>query len=349
MPRLLLLLLLALLPAAADACTTIAFTDRTRPILAYNFDFPIGQAVVLINKRGLAKVSETEGQPARWRARYASITFNMFGRESPMSGMNEAGLATSQMWLDEARYEAPDERPGIGVAEWMQYVLDTSATVDEALAAAARVRIDSRIPLHYKLMDAQGNAAVVEFLDGKAEIRRGDGLPVAALANDSYQRSLDFMREVTSGTAQATGSGSLARFIRAALAQQSRRDPADDPVAKAFATLADVAQSGRTQWSIVYDLATRTVHWHTRGNAAIRSLALDGVAASCATPPLFVDIDEGKGDVGRLLRPFGSADNERLILATFKATPFLAHIDEAVLRQSARWPDSALCEAPGGR
>jgi penicillin V acylase-like amidase (Ntn superfamily) len=343
MPRLLLLIVLALLPAAADACTTIAFTDRTRPILAYNFDFPIGQAVVLINKKGLAKVSETEGRPARWQVRYASITFNMFGRDSPMTGLNEAGLATSQMWLDEARYEAPDDRPTIGVAEWMQYVLDTSATVDEALKAIAKVRIASRIPLHYKLMDAQGNAAVVEFLDGKAEILRGDGLPVAALANDTYARSLDFMRDVETGTAEATGSGSLARFTRAALAQQSPRDPADDPVAKAFAALADVAQSGRTQWSIVFDLGSRTAHWHTRGNATIRSADLARFETSCAASPLFVDIDEGQGDVARLFRPFTSAENEKLILATFKATPFLAYIDEATLRQSARWPDTALC------
>jgi penicillin V acylase-like amidase (Ntn superfamily) len=294
MPRLLLLLLLALLPAAADACTTIAFTDRTRPILAYNFDFPIGQAVVLINKKGLAKVSETEGRPARWQVRYASITFNMFGRDSPMTGMNEAGLATSQMWLDEARYEAPDDRPTIGVAEWMQYVLDTSATVDEALRAVAKVRIQSRIPLHYKLMDAQGNAAIVEFLDGRAEIRRGDGLPVAVLANDTYARSLDFM------------------FTRAALAQQSPRDPAADPVAKAFAALADVAQSGRTQWSIVYDLANRTVHWHTRGNATIRSVGFAGFETSCTAPPPFVDIDEGQGEVAGLFRPFGSAARSHL-------------------------------------
>lgn len=345
MPRLLLLLILALLPAAADACTTIAFTDRTRPILAYNFDFPIGQAVVLVNKHGLEKTSETQGRPARWQVRYASITFNMFGRDSPMTGMNEAGLATSQMWLDEARYEAPDERPTIGVAEWMQYVLDTSATVDEALANIAKLRIESRIPLHYKLMDARGNAAVVEFLDGKAHISSGAGLPYAALANDSYARSLDFMDEVKNGTAQATGSGSLARFTRAGLAQQSPRDPSGDPVAMAFATLADVAQSGRTQWSIVYDVAKGTVHWRTRVNVATRAVALSGFDPSCATPPSFVDIDEGEGDVARRFRPFAGADNESLILATFKATPFLAHIDEASLRQSAGWPDRAPCRA----
>lgn len=345
MPRLLLLLILALLPAAADACTTIAFTDRARPVLAYNFDFPIGQAVVLINKRGLAKVSETQGSPARWQARYASITFNMFGRDQPMSGMNEAGLATSQMWLDEARYEAPDARPTIGVAEWMQYVLDTSATVEEALASAGKVRIESRIPLHYKLMDATGDAAVVEFIAGEARIRRGESLPVAALANDSYERSLDFMREVKKSAAQASGSGSLARFTRAALAQQSPRDPSGDPVAKAFASLADVAQSGYTQWSIVYDVAKRIVYWHTRGNATVRSTGLAGFDPSCAAPTLFMGIDDGGGDVARHFRPFSSAENEKLIVATFKATPFLAHIDVETLRQSARWPDAASCEA----
>ncbi|HTN98072.1 MAG TPA: hypothetical protein VL101_13960, partial [Nordella sp.] len=237
------------------------------------------------------------------------------------------------------------DRPTIGVVEWMQYVLDTSASVDEALSHIARLRIESRIPLHYKLMDAGGNAAVVEFIGGEAHISSGAGLPYAALANDSYARSLDFLSEVKSGTIPATGSGSLARFTRAALAQRSPRDPLGDPVAMAFAALADVAQSGRTQWSIVYDVKKRTVHWRTRANAALRSVTLAGFDPSCATPPLFVDIDEGEGDVARRFRPFGSADNENLIVATFKATPFLAHIDEASLRQSARWPDMAPCQA----
>jgi hypothetical protein len=262
MRRLLFLLGLTFLPGFAAACTTVAFTDPARPVLAYNYDFHIGQGLVLINKRGLDKVSETAGHPARWHARYASITFTMFGRDSPMTGMNERGLVASQMWLDEARYEAADERPTIGVVEWVQYVLDTSATVDEALANILKVRIESKVPLHYKLMDAAGHGAVVEFLDGEAVIRSGDDLPLAALANDSYARSLDFAGNVAAGKAQAIGSGSLSRFTRASLAQQSPR-PAD-PIAFAFATLADVAQPQRTQWSIVYDTARRIVHWRTR-------------------------------------------------------------------------------------
>jgi hypothetical protein len=344
MRRIMFLLGLSLLPDLAQACTTVAFTDPGRPLLAYNFDFHIGQGVVLINKRGLDKMSETQGNPARWHARFASITFNMFGRDSPMTGMNEAGLTASQMWFEEARYEEADERPTIGVLEWMQYVLDTSASVDEALANIRKVRIESRIPLHYKLMDAAGHTAVVEFLDGEAVIRRGSTLPYAALANDSYASSLDFAEDVAGGKAQAMGSGSLSRFMRAGLAQQSKRQ--GGPIAFAFATLDDVAQPQRTQWSIVYDTARRMVHWRTPANKEARSAGFDGLDLTCAMPPMQFSIHEGRGEVSHQFRSYRSADNERLLFETVRATPFLAGIDDQSLRQSALWPDStSVCHS----
>lgn len=343
MRRLLFLLGLGVIPGIADACTTVTFTDPSRPVLAYNFDFHIGQGLVLINKRGLDKISETSGNPARWHARYASISFTMFGRDSPMTGMNEAGLAASQMWLDEARYETPDERPTVGVVEWIQYVLDTSATVDEALANIRKVRIQSKIPLHYKLMDAQGRSAVVEFLDGEAVIRSGDNLPYSALANDTYARSLRFAGNVANGKALATGSGSLARFTRASLAQQSRST--GDPIAFAFATLADVAQPQRTEWSIVYDTVQRRIHWRTSENQSVRSVGFADADLSCTAPTMLIGIHEGGGEVGRQFRPYRSEDNEKLLFETVRATPFLAGIDDAALHQSALWPETSICQS----
>ena len=115
------LIALTLLAAtAADACTTAVDVDPQRPIVAYNYDFPIGQGLVLINKRGVEKMSGVGQGAARWQSRYGSITFVQFGRDNPMTGMNEAGLVVSQMWLDSAQYESPDARPPIGVLEWMQ-------------------------------------------------------------------------------------------------------------------------------------------------------------------------------------------------------------------------------------
>jgi penicillin V acylase-like amidase (Ntn superfamily) len=50
---------------------------------------------VLINKRGLEKSSAVEQSPARWTSCYGSVAFVQFGRDNPMSGMNEAGLVVS--------------------------------------------------------------------------------------------------------------------------------------------------------------------------------------------------------------------------------------------------------------
>ena len=127
------------------------------------------------------------------------------------------------------------------------------------------------------------------------------------------------------------------------MAQQSTRERASDPVARAFATLEDVAQPARTQWSIVYDAARRPVYWHTRENIALRSVSLAGFDPSCAAPTMLLGIHEGAGDVSERFRPYRSEDNERLLIETVRATPFLAGIDDTSLHQPARWPDSSVC------
>jgi hypothetical protein len=57
-------------------------------------------------------------------------------------------------------------------------------------------------------------------------------------------------------------------------------------------------------------------------------------------------IHQGKGEVARQFRPYRSADNEKLLFESVRATPFLAGIDDQSLRQSAFWPDSAsICRS----
>jgi len=62
---------------------------------------------VLVNKRGTKKISQLRPQGAAWTAAYGSVTFNQFGRDNPMTGINEKGLMVSAMWLDETRYPPP--------------------------------------------------------------------------------------------------------------------------------------------------------------------------------------------------------------------------------------------------
>ncbi|HTV70608.1 MAG TPA: linear amide C-N hydrolase [Rhizobiaceae bacterium] len=335
--RLPLLLSAALLATPALACTTIALTGSGRPIVAYNYDFDTGIGQVLINPRGLQKTSSVVNNPVRWESRYGSVTFAQFGRDNPMSGMNEAGPFVSQMWLDETRYETADARPALGVLEWLQHLLDTSATVEEALALAATVRIESRVPLHYAMADASGNAAVVEFISGTMTVRRGESLPHPVLANSTYADSAAFVE----ASSPVTGISSLARFARAA--EAARATPAD-PVAHAFATLADVAQPGWTRWSVVYDLAERTVRWRSEENAAIREIDLDGFDLACAAPLKALPVHAGvAGDVTAAFADYDADANADLVVRAYAETPFLRHLDPAEVAREARHADSAVC------
>jgi len=45
----------------------------------------------------MRKVSFIRAQGATWVATYGSVTFNQFGRDKPMTGINEKGLMVSQM------------------------------------------------------------------------------------------------------------------------------------------------------------------------------------------------------------------------------------------------------------
>ena len=96
------------------------------------------------------------------------------------------GLVVELMWLDETIYPKPDERPAIGVLQWIQYQLDNCATIEEVIATDKTVRIVSKgTPLHYLVADAKGNAATIEFLNGKMVVHKGSELPMAVLTNDT--------------------------------------------------------------------------------------------------------------------------------------------------------------------
>ncbi|NIV31091.1 MAG: hypothetical protein GWN58_16835, partial [Anaerolineae bacterium] len=86
------------------------------------------------------------------------------GIQLAWAGMNEAGLAISTMWLGETRSPAPDERPPLASPLWIQYQLDTCATVEEVMANDARVRIADAVD-HYLVCDRSGACAAVEFLE----------------------------------------------------------------------------------------------------------------------------------------------------------------------------------------
>jgi len=271
------------LTRTSGACTTFCLIADGRPVFAKNYDWRVEEGVVHVNQRGVertALVPGGDGQPARWVSRYGSVTFNQYGRDQPSGGINEKGLVIELMWLDGTTYPAADTRPVVGVLEWIQYQLDRSATVTEVLASDRVIRIGGRTPLHWLVADRSGDAATIEFLDGRLVTHTGDSLRVAALTNHAYRDSLAYLRTVELDGRDAAGDGSLARFARAARRLRSFAGGADQAVASAFRTLDQVAQPS-TVWSIVYEVTAGRVHFRTRARRAIRTIDLGKLEFDC--------------------------------------------------------------------
>jgi choloylglycine hydrolase len=340
---------LGLAAGDANACTTVCFTDGSAPIVAYNYDFHSGDGLVLVNPRGLAKTSVLDGKPHAWTSRFGSLTFNQYGRDQPMTGINERGLVVAQMWLDEAKYPAADARPEISVLEWMQLQLDTATSVAEVLQSAREVRIRSRIPLHYLAADRAGQVAVIEFLDGELRARTGAELAVPVLTNSTYADSLVHLRRHRGfgGDAEPPGGAhSLDRFVRAAAGRASAAG--GDPVARAFATLASARQEGWTRWSIVYEVDRLRAYFHTEHHAAIRRADLAAFDLDCPQPARMLDIEARlDGNATGHFAAYSTAANLDLLRRSYRKTPFLAQVPEARMEAIARHPDGARCTLTG--
>ena len=340
---------LTLVAGDAAACTTVCFSDRSAPVVAYNYDFHSSDGLVLVNPRGLAKSSSVDGTPHAWTARFGSLTFNQFGRDHPMTGINERGLVVAQMWLDEGRYSAADARPEVGVLEWIQLQLDTAASVADVLETAREVRIRSRIPLHYLAADRAGNVAVIEFLNGELQARTGAELPVPVLTNSTYADSLAHLARYKGfgGDAELPrGRRSLDRFVLAAAGRTTSAEP--DPVTRAFATLDGTHQDGWTRWSVVYELDRLRVHFRTETHSAVRRVDLAAFDLACPEPARMLDVDAKlAGDVAGGFAAYRTSANLDLLRRSYRKTPFLTQVPEARIEANARHPDRAHCTLPG--
>ena len=346
--------LLAAFAPRARGCTTFCLAAGEGVYFGKNYDWNFGRGFLFVNKRGLAKTVMLDApreRPAEWVSKYGSLTFNQYGREQPHGGINEAGLVVELMWLNAAEYPAADERPAVDVLGWIQYQLDNFATVGEVVREADKLRIASRVKLHYLVADRAGNTATIEFLGGKLVAHSGASLPAPVLANDTYAESVSYLKTHAGfgGTrALPRGAGSLERFARAASLVKSYKPGAQAPVEYAFDVLADVAQPGATQWSIVYDLKNLRAHFRTRDNPRVRHATLSAFDLSCATPAKMLDMNAPKqggqaGDVTAEFRDYARESNRALVEFSFRNTSFLAGVPAPYLDALAAFPESMPC------
>jgi choloylglycine hydrolase len=294
------------LPLTAIACTSFLMADDKRPLMGKSYDWDLGHGMVVVNQRGMNKVGlaakETD-RPPTWTAQYGSVTFNQYGREFPVGGINEAGLAIEVLWHFSAEYPEPDARPSLNELQWIQYQLDSYASVEEMVAHADEVRISGLYAkVHYMAVDKENHGASFSYIDGKLEIDE-DAL---AVTNTTLSKSLSYLGKFIGFSGNLPiprGKGSLARFVitRSMLAAGDRPDAVSEPMGFAFSILDAVKTPDYTKWQIVYDLASREIHFRTAENQRLRRIRLAAFNFSCTEPVLGFPINS-KDDVFDYLR-----------------------------------------------
>jgi len=175
----------------------------------------------------------------RWTSRLGSLVVTAYDRLS-FDGINTAGLTANLLYLASSEY-GPREtsRPGMSVAAWVQWVLDSFSNVAEAVSAleqdpfqvvGIKVPGDAPPTAHFSLSDISGDSAIFEYLDGVLVVHHGREFQVMTneptydeqLALTDYWVSLD--GAMLPGTERAAD-----RFVRASWYLSKAQD-ADDEV-----------------------------------------------------------------------------------------------------------------------
>lgn len=335
--------LLGLIGPRAAACTAFEFNDGDRYYFAKNFDFMFGDGLLIVNRRGLEKQAVQVERPQQWVSRYGSVTYNQYGRELPNGGMNEAGLVVEMLWLNDTRYAPKDARKELSVLQWIQYQLDTARTVAEVIASDRAVRIaEGPGRVHYFVADREGNAAVLELLEGKLHVYTGADLPVRALANNRYEDSLAALRSGHPESYDAAQAGgptepSYRRFCAVASRAGKFEAKRETPASFGFAALQPVRHPEFTHWQVVYDLSSPRISIRRRIDETVREIDF----AACDFSPEARAMAADLGQPGALAWiECTTALNRAIISTSYQKTPFLREFNDAAIDQVAAFPES---------
>ena len=184
----------------AEACTRVTYVGDSAVVTGRTLDWrtPI-PTNLYVYPRGVEKKSFNTDRSISWTSKYGSVVsvgFDLGVNE----GMNEMGLVCNLLYLPGTVYaKEGDPRPYMSTSLWAAYVLDNFATTSEAVAQLKLDEFQIDAPsmpggapatLHMAISDADGNSAIVEYVDGKIEIHEGAEYQVLTNA-PPYQTQLD--------------------------------------------------------------------------------------------------------------------------------------------------------------
>ena len=232
-----------------------------KALLGKNLDWEFGNGLVIFNPKNAVKKSVVGQQPLNWKSRFKSITFNHFGKNLPLGGMNDAGLVIEELSSWPVEYPKHKNLNKINEFEWIQFNLDSYSSVAEVIENVDKCSISKfYFDLHYIVADSSGNSAIVEFIDGKATILLNNNSPFLALTNNNYTELLkSYNHYQDSPRTNLNVSQSQDRFIKLTEFLNG------NSVYTSFSAMniLDSVKVRDTRWQILYDISDSVIYYKT--------------------------------------------------------------------------------------
>lgn len=222
-------------------------------IYARNFDFDYAPALLLnttpsdgyasVSIVNLAFAGYGEGNLPK------PYTFSSFLTLSapylPFDGMNEKGVVVALLAVPRAEPPNQEGKVMLNTTTLIRLILDHAASVEEAIALVEGYNLyfSGNVECHYLISDAEGNSAVIEFLENEVKI---------TWPKKSYQAVTNFI--MYQGLNEGEGYCEFERYDTII----SKLETAHGIISEteAMQLLSDVAIPQKTQWSVVYNQAT---------------------------------------------------------------------------------------------
>jgi len=332
-------------PISTYACTTVLIPNSAEKFVAKSFDWGKGHGMLMVNKSHVSKkgVALRPGdKPPTWTSEFGSVTFNQIGREFPLSGINENGLAIEIM-VGGNEDPPRDNRATLNELQWIQYQLDNYGTTKDVMDHAGDIRISRvQVMVHYLICDKTASCGVIEFVDGEMKKPFGTEMKVNTLANNTYADSLKYLKNfVGFGGNRPMPTDSLEsedRFVRATMLA-AKYNPAEAAGAEyGFGILDTVRTPNYTKWNVVYELATGKLHYRTSNNSKIRRVDTSTFKFSCKTDVEVLGIDDGQGDMTTKFVAYTRAANQKLVNTSLKGK-----LPDDKLQELGAYPETTKC------
>ncbi|KEF62892.1 uncharacterized protein A1O9_00866 [Exophiala aquamarina CBS 119918] len=254
------LCLLNLFYSRTHACTRVSYTsgveDGHRVIIGRTLDWNIPPySSIYAFPAGITRNGSAGENSLEWTSKYGSVVITM-NDALTFDGLNTEGLHGGLLYLTGTDFgDRNTSLPGLSVSFWVQYFLDSYASVAEVRADILnpsgeqrfQVRTRGIIPglatvVHLVLGDASGDNLIMEYLDGKLYLYQSPEYHV--ITNEpTYDQQLalqEYWRNRAEWTLPGT-AGPVDRFAR--MADNLRRAPVATTMVEAVRIVQSLVRS----------------------------------------------------------------------------------------------------------